>query len=58
MSDSEFEGLSREEILERVKVMISGSNPDFTPEVVSEIAEQTADQYLAERDEGAEPLDI
>ena len=58
MSDTEFEGLNREEIIKRVEVMIAGSHPDFTSDVVSEIAEQTADQYLAERDEGAEPVEL
>jgi RNA-binding protein YhbY len=51
-------GLSREEIVKRVKVMIVGANPDFTKEVVDQIANETADQYLDERDNGAELLDI
>ena len=51
-------GLSREEIVKRVEVMITGANPDFTKEVVKQIANETADQYLDERDNGVEPLDI
>lgn len=51
-------GLSREEIVKRVKVMTAGANPDFSEEVVNQIANETADQYLDERNDGAEPLDI
>ena len=59
MENSEIEkGLSREEIVKRVKEMITGANPDFSKEVVNKIANETADQYLDERDNGAEPLEI